>query len=958
MPVCRAGKLPHVRTADPSEPGSGLLERDPELDHARRTVTRAVAGDGALLVLEGPPGIGKTRLLEATRRLGEQEGMRVLAARGGRLERDFAYGVVRQLMERAVADATPAERDALLAGPAVHAGRAFELVPAPTSRTADDQAFAVRHGLYWMLSNLAMHEPVLVVVDDVQWADAPSLRFLAYLARRLEGVPVLVAVTARTGEPAADIALLAELIDAPDVERLEPAPLSVAAVATLLGDGAPVDEAFAVTCHTATGGNPFLVNELRAALRADGVAPVAANAHRVEGLGPSTIARSLILRVGAVSPAAVALARAVAVLGSSAELTDAATLADLEVEPAGAAGDGLAHAGVLAPGRPLRFAHPILRDAVYRDLATTEREALHRRAAARLTAVGAPSSAVAAHLLAIPAAGEQTTVRALRAAARSALDQGAADLAERYLRRALREPPPAAERAAVLAELGRATWLAGDDPLAAIEHLRGALATTADEAERPALSIALARAVFSTGDIVGAATVLEEELSRPVSRARDVRLTLEAELGSLYLLHQATPEHGRRILSFADLPGATVAELLVLTNVASWEWLAGSAADVRALVRRALAEGRAVAAAGSDSIAILQAAWTAAYADDHELAQQTIDATLADARRTGSVFGLTCSHAMAALIAYRAGDMVHAEAAARDGIAIPGLSPFAHPTLHWTLALALVERDELDEAEAVMERSWVGPHLPLLVQMTPGFWALGRLRMAQGRPADARDALLEGLARDTRTYTHNPGVPWRTDAALAHLALGERADAERLIAEHEPHARRWGTDSAVGVWLHAAAMIEPDDTAAIAGLERALETLARSPARLEHARAQVDLGARLRRAGLRDRARVELQAGLERARDCGATALVRRAHDELRVAGARPRRLQFSGVESLTASERRVCELAAAGRSNRDIAQDLFVTPKTVENHLGRAYGKLGISSRAQLPAALELLAG
>ena len=236
----------------------GLLERSSEIQAARLALSEVAGGDGRLLVILGPAGIGKTRLLDATRRLAEERGMRVLTARGGRLERDFAYGVVRQLFERVVADATPAAREALLAGPAAHAGRALGLAVASGDdvRVAEDQAFVVRHGLYWLLSNLALDGPLLVAVDDVQWADSPSLRFLAYLTRRLEGAPLLVAVTARSDDETIDDRVLAELTDDPLASRITPTPLSTGATATLLGDDdAEVDTTFAAACHTATGGN-------------------------------------------------------------------------------------------------------------------------------------------------------------------------------------------------------------------------------------------------------------------------------------------------------------------------------------------------------------------------------------------------------------------------------------------------------------------------------------------------------------------------------------------------------------------------------------------------------------------------------------------------------------------------------------------------------------------------------
>jgi DNA-binding CsgD family transcriptional regulator len=928
---------------------NGLLERSAELEEITRALGAAAAGDGSLLVFEGPAGIGKTRLLEATRVTAEQRAFRLLTARGGELERDFAYGVVRQLLERAVVAAAPEERAVLLSGPATHAAAAIGVESAPGPAT-EDQSFAVRHGLYWLVSNLAARTPVMLAVDDAQWADAASLRFLAYLARRLEGLPVLIAITVRTGDAPADDVLLAELLGGAGAAHVAPAPLSAAATAALLEDrcARAVAPAFAAACHAATGGNPFLVGELATALRDDDIAPVEANARRVSELGPRTVARSLMLRLGRVSAETVRFARAVSVLGVSADPRHAGALADLREDTALAAFDALAAVGVLAPERPLRFAHPILREAVYRELPPGERDALHAAAAALLTEGGAPPSEIAAHLLATPPRGDAATVEALRDAARSALGQGAADLAARYLQRALEEPP--ADPAPVLGELGKAEWLAGEDPVGAVGHLREALAGTTDPATRTALVIALARAAFSIGDVAGASAAVEEELADPGDATRDQILLMEAELGSIQLLHEGTPEVRRRIAGFADLPGDTIPELLVLTNVATMHWLQGDADTTARIAERSLGGGRAVAETGADSIAVLQAVWILTYAERHELALRTIEDCMKIAQRTGSLFGLSVSLGMRAIIAYRTGDLQRCEADSRSAVQLPGLQPFVHPTVHTYLALPLIERGELDEADDVMERSWVGPYLPLLVHMNLAFYARALLRIAQGRLEEARDDLLELGDRDARVHLTNPGIPWRAAAARVLSRLGDEREARRLAAEHLEHARRWGTAGAIGVALHAQALVEG---AHVADLADAVSVLEESPARLDHAHALVDLGAARRVAGARTEAQETLRAGLEAARACGATALVRRAHEELIAAGARPRRLQFSGLESLTASERRICELAADGRSNRTIAQELFVTPKTVENHLGRAYVKLGISSRDALGGLL-----
>jgi DNA-binding NarL/FixJ family response regulator len=225
------------------------------------------------------------------------------------------------------------------------------------------------------------------------------------------------------------------------------------------------------------------------------------------------------------------------------------------------------------------------------------------------------------------------------------------------------------------------------------------------------------------------------------------------------------------------------------------------------------------------------------------------------------------------------------------------------------------------------------------------------LRLAQGRCEEALADFSELGERSRRINLRNPGDPWRLGAAEALIRLGCGDEAAALADEHLELAHAWGSRSAVGVALHGHAMAHGADPEALAA---AAEALADSPARLDHARCLVDLGAALRRANRRGAAREPLREGFELARRCGAAALSQRAHEELLVAGGRPRRLMFSGPEALTPSERRVAELAAEGQSNREIAQALFVTTKTVDNHLGRTYTKLGITSRTELTAALR----
>jgi DNA-binding CsgD family transcriptional regulator len=201
--------------------------------------------------------------------------------------------------------------------------------------------------------------------------------------------------------------------------------------------------------------------------------------------------------------------------------------------------------------------------------------------------------------------------------------------------------------------------------------------------------------------------------------------------------------------------------------------------------------------------------------------------------------------------------------------------------------------------------------------------------------------------------SRNPAfIAWRSPAALALHQLGEQGEARRLAGEELEFARAWGAPRALGAALCAAGLIEGGERG-LALLEEAVQAVNGSPAKLEHAKARTELGAALRRANHRIRAREQLRHAVELATICGAASLAERAERELLATGARPRRVALSGVESLTPSERRVAELAAEGPTNREIAQTLFVTQRTVEVHLTSIYRKLGISSRSQLAATL-----
>jgi len=310
------------------------LERDRELHLLEAAVAAATEGRGQVAVLEGPAGIGKTALLDEARRRAAGS-VTMLGARGGLLERDFGFGVVRQLLEAATRDREiPDAARAVLADPFSDA-----------AGLPMDGGFAALHGLFWAILDLAAERPLLLAVDDLQWADRPSLRLLAYLARRIEDLPVLVLATIRTGEPDVDDDLLGAIRE-PPAQLLSPGPLSADGVARLIGDrlGETPEPAFVAACLTATGGNPLLVRELTSALEADGVRPLAARAQVVRAVGPRAVSRTVGMRLARLTPDALAVARAVAVLGDGVTVAEAARFAELDETRVAAATGPLARA--------------------------------------------------------------------------------------------------------------------------------------------------------------------------------------------------------------------------------------------------------------------------------------------------------------------------------------------------------------------------------------------------------------------------------------------------------------------------------------------------------------------------------------------------------------------------------------------------------------------------------------
>lgn len=926
-----------------------LPQRDAETAALQAAVDQVARGEGAFVLLDGPAGIGKTSLLRRARELAEAGGLRTLHAVASELDRSFAYGLIHQLLEADVVATTPERREQLLAGGAAHAEVVFDLGQAPVT----EPAHAVLHGLYWLCANLADERPVALLVDDLHWGDRASLRFLEYLARRLEGVPLLVIGTTRPGEPGADQDLLDQLAARAGTQHLVLAPLEQASGAALIErvlGVAPAPE-FVTACLGATGGNPFLLASTAREAQRRGLQGTAAEVSELDGLTGASVVTGLQRRLRALGSEVKQTAEACAVLGGRRTIDDLVAVLGEPAVTVRASLDTLTAAAILQPAS-LEFAHPLIRSAVARGAAPAALADLHARAAARLRDAGARPDELAVHLLEVAPANDPAVVETLRDAARLASSEGAAESAVPLLRRALDEPAPPGARAELLLELGELEQRTGEPEAmerlgaALTEGLSGGLAARAHQA----------RASFlMTTDPVGALTELETAMDR--SDDPDQRLRIEAGLLDV-TAYLASLTARRTELLDAGRDDATASPAM-LAHLAQDSAYRGRPVDeTLGYARRALADGRMIRVIGPITPTFHLLLLTLRHAERPEFAAELLSEADTVVARQGSFIGKVYADHARAFWHLMFGSVAAAEAFAKSALQVAEQlgAPLPIQSAQIVLAEILVEQDRANEAAAIVDSV---PESPLLDETIIGPDLLSvraHLRLEAGRREEAESDLRRAVAQLERRGWRAP-LKSRARLRLAAL-LAERApdEAEAFALHAVDGARDAGTPGALGASLRAQARVAAargDTGRASALLREADAVLEPSPMRLERGWVLHDLGLLVRTGGSRVEAREPLRRALEIAEAAEARLLARRVREELAASGSRPRRAALSGVASLTPSERRVADLAAAGRTNREIAEALWVTRKTVEVHLGKAYGKLGIRTRGDLPGAL-----
>ena len=688
------------------------------------------------------------------------------------------------------------------------------------------------------------------------------------------------------------------------------------------------------------------------ALSSEGIAPKAKNAERVYEIGPEAVSRSVSLRLSRLPVEATSLAQAVAVLGDDVRLTDAATLAGIDPELAAHTATTLARNGLLRVERHLAFVHPVVRASVYAELNGAERERKHAAAAALLAEANAPTEQIAAHLLLTRPGSVELGISTLRHAADRALAKGDPDAAASYLRRAAEEPLEDPERADLLYRLGLAERLV-DSPLAA-RHLREAHALTTDTIGRARIALDLGRTLLYSLQVDEAVQVLEAAITSVGETDLDLCRRLEAGLLTVTLIFPPLyPLARKQIERVQKLPlgddlGSRQLLGLVAFNAAR---TLGDRTTCVEYAERAVAGG---ALFSQDNAAFAFSTVTLTVADSWESARGIFDDAFADARIRGSISAFAVASIFRGYLHVFTGDLTEAEADLQNAVDASRQHGLASGMPYALAFLADAQmqrgrprggdRDACAGRRAARARARARLRLrrPRPAALPPGPLPRRARRVREGtaglrggrgdEPRGRRVALAVG-ARAPPARRDRGGEAARGGRGRARSPLGCAARAGQVTSGRRDDRRRGERARAAGRVGRPAARLGGDPRACAGSPRARLGAQARKP---PHRRARVpEAGPRARpprRVERRSRAR---------------------AQDELMATGARPRRVALSGLDALTPSERRVAGMAAKELTNRDIAQALFVTPKTVEVHLSSVYRKLGIASRAQLADAL-----
>jgi DNA-binding CsgD family transcriptional regulator len=901
-----------------------LLGRDHERREIGQALARARSGTSAALALVGEPGIGKTALLDYA--AGRAEGMQLLRARGIESEAQIPFGSLLELIRPALVllDKIPQPQAVALEG-------ALALRPG----SAQDR-FALGAATLSLLAAYAEQAPVAVLVDDAQWLDGSSAQALLFAFRRLVADPIAVVVAVRDGEPS--------LLDGADLPVLRIGGLTTDEAASLM-PGVPPEAVGRL--HRATAGNPLALIELASDARDVVLAPEGAPM-----LVSARISRAFLRRAGLLGQAA----RQALVLAATSDTGDLATLeraaARLEIDLSGLGAAESAGLVRLGPGT-VEFRHPLARSAVYADAPAGQRRAAHRALAAALPDLDVDRRAW--HLAAAATGTDESASAALAQAAARSRHRSAYATAAAAFERAARLASDGEDRTRLLWQAAETGWLAGltdraitlldearalaSSPRTLVEinrlaghiaTLRGpvmrgyAILTAAAGSADPELAVSMlaeaASACFYAGNPAEMLSAAERaRASLPASPSVRARFLAATALGTARILggHAAAgAEALHEAVTLAESSAEVRDDLRLLPWLAMAPLFLREASTGRSLLDHALQAARAHAAVGALPLALNLIARDQATTDGWTVAEATYQEAIDLARESGQQAELAFGLAGLAWLQARRGRERECRACAAEAL---GLCQRLGTRLHEIWATA----------------------------------ALGELELGLGGAARAvahfehQQQLLADLA------ITDPDLSPVADLVDGYLKLGRYDDAQRAAASFTVTADAKGQPWSLARALRCRAMLT-EDAGFAAFFERAISLHEQTPDAFEAARTRLAYGERLRRSRNRALAREQLRAAADTFDDLDARPWADRARAELAATGETHRRRDVSKIDELTPQELQVALLLAGGKTTRETAAALFLSPKTVDYHLRHVYQRLGIHSRAELAQRLR----
>ncbi len=925
---------------------STLFERSHFLQEFESVFNRSVPSHSGCLSIVGGWGMGKTALANAACLIAERSSCLVLRARGGDLERSVPFGALLRMIE-VMTPLRNADEEI-----SVRIETVCTLIDRYGERNFGDLGSA----LYGLLMAARRLGPVLLAIDDADLVDDATLTTLQYVFNRIDDQQIWLLVTSPPRIAGQGPRLIDHLLINPHVRHFNLEPLNADSIASILAnylDQAPSSE-FVEAVLEATRGRPEFVVELAKACRSEHVSPSAQMADQLNQLAIPRLSQRVLVRLERLEGDVSDLLESCAINGDQTDIGLACHLAGIDPIVAEGAADTAARAEFLLSGRPLTFVAPTVRWVLLHNIPPTRRSRMHALCAEYVADGGADEQTVIEHLLAIEPSGDSKLAARLARAGHTLMDQGGFALAARCLRRSVNEGPPVKpeaslwlDLAACEAELGLKTSLA---------HFQKALTLgTDDDVKVVRTAVRLMNELSRWPELRVDAVATLRKLTDRLGGV-DQALQLEFELAMAVLAsHPAQRSDGaakiRRLLeSSATTSGVSdvARSFLDIQRFESDPTI--PATTVIEILGKMLKSGQLPTRDLSSDLVLSRACRILLSADEFAAVDRALDQARRRARSMGDTRAEDDALRLVVLSKLWQGSLEEAEEACTrlHGLAA---TPSAQPIIGLIDLLIAQGRTQ----EALYQLNALDPQRfdePL--DRASAYVERGHLYALCNRAAEALDEFQRaGEIAGGAGIENSVLIGWHPPAASALASLGHWDEARYLAEQHLVSARAFGARRGLGSALRAMATSTPDLTERITWLSESVEVLDGSPARLETAEAMVELGTALVDRQDMDEARGVLVQGANLASLCRAHRLVEVAGSQLRAAGARPRRLGSTGVDSLTPAELRAVHMAAANVTNRAIADELFVNVKTIEGHLSRAYRKLGITSRFDLAEVL-----